>query len=84
MRLRRRPGAALGLTSAFDVVVPDARALRLFVLKGRLALRADALGLGVTGAARQFDVVHHSIGAEMAGDGKVVHGTDVGCFHFLP
>jgi hypothetical protein len=27
--------------------------------------------------------MHHSITAEMAGDGEVVNSTNVGCFHFL-
>lgn len=71
------------MTRAFAAVVPNARALRLFVLKGRLALCADALGFGAAGTARQFDVVHHSITAEMAGDGEVVNSTNIGCFHFL-
>jgi hypothetical protein len=73
----------LEVTGAFAAVVAHAGALRFFVLKGRLALRADALGFGVTGTARQLDVVHHSITAEMAGDGEVIHSTNIGCFHFL-
>jgi|GraSoi2013_115cm_1033766.scaffolds.fasta_scaffold653528_1 hypothetical protein len=71
------------MTRAFAAVVPHAGALRLFVLKGRLAMRADALRFGVAGTPRQFDVMHHSITAEMAGDGEVVNSTNVGCFHFL-
>jgi hypothetical protein len=65
-------------------MVPDAGALRLFVLKGRLALRANALMPGIAGSARQFDVMDCSITAEMASDGKIVNGTNVSCFHFLP
>jgi hypothetical protein len=64
-------------------MVPDAGALRLFVLKGRLALRANALMPGIAGSARQFDVMDCSVTAEMASDRKIVNGTNVGCFHFL-
>ena len=40
------------VTRAFAAVVPNARALRLFVLKGRLAMCADALRFGAAGTAR--------------------------------
>jgi hypothetical protein len=73
----------LEVTGAFATVVPNAGALRLLILEGGLALCADALGPGVAGAARQFDVTHGSITAEMAGNGEIIDGTDVGCFHFV-
>ena len=64
--------------------MPHARALRLSILEGDLALRACALRLGMSGAADQFDVPDGSVSAEMACDRKVVHSANGGLiFHFL-
>src|ERR1700730_390073 len=80
---RRRAVYGLEVTGAFAAVVPHAGALRFFVLKGRLTLRAYALRFGVARTANQLDVVNQPITAEMAGDGEVVHRANVVCFHFL-
>ena len=81
-RVKRRGGLrrelALKMTGAVAAVMPDARALRLLVLKGDLALRAGALRLRVAGPAYQPDVTHRAIDTKMAGDGKIVHSTDGG------
>jgi hypothetical protein len=37
-----------------------------------LALRTCALGLGLSGAAHQFDVTNCSVGAKMSGDRKII------------
>jgi hypothetical protein len=70
--------AALKVTSAFGAVVPYARALRLLILELGLALRTEALGLGIARPAYKLDVAHGSVAAEMASDGEVVHGADSG------
>jgi hypothetical protein len=70
--------AVLKVTSAFGAVVAYARPLRLLILELGLALRTEALGLGIARPAYKLDVAHGSVAAEMASDGEVIHGADSG------
>jgi hypothetical protein len=57
---------------AVTAVVPHPGRSRLLILKSGLALRAFALGLGLSGAAHQFDVTNGSVRAEMPGDWEII------------
>ena len=70
--------AVLKVTSAFGAVVPYARPLRFLILKLGLALRTEALGLGIAWPAYKPDITHGSVAAEMASDGEVIHDADSG------
>ena len=70
--------AALKVSRAFGAVVAYARPLWFAILKLGLALRTEALGLGIARPAYKLDVAHGSVAAEMASDGEVIHGADSG------
>ena len=64
-------------------VMPNARALRFLILKRNLTHRAKALGLGLTGAPRHFDIADGSVVADVTGNGEIVDRADgVRVFHF--
>jgi hypothetical protein len=60
------------------VIVPDARTLRLLILKREMTLRAYAQWLRMAGAAAQLDVADGPVAADVAGDGKIVDSADGG------
>jgi hypothetical protein len=76
-RMKLAPRPRLKVTRA-AVIVPDARTLRLLILKREMTLRADAQWLRMAGAAAQLDVADGPVAAQMAGDGKVVDSADGG------
>src|SRR6516164_6028172 len=74
VRTRRQGVAALVLKMihAVTAVAPRSRRSRLLVLKSGLALRACALGLGLSGPAHQFGVTNGSVRAKMTGDREII------------
>jgi hypothetical protein len=78
---KRRAAVAdcdLKVTRAVTAPMPHSRSLRLLVLKSGLALRACALGLGVSRSTSQLDVADCSVTAEMPGDREVIYSANGG------
>lgn len=75
-------GSVLKVSSASLTKVPNFRSLRLLVLKGYMALRANAVGLRIAGLAAELDVTDRPVFAKMAGDGEIIHSADGSIVHF--
>ncbi|MGA2411711.1 MAG: hypothetical protein ABSG46_15160 [Candidatus Binataceae bacterium] len=75
-------GNVLKVSSASLAKMPNFRALRLLVLEGYMALRANALGLRIAGLANELDVADGLIFAKMAGHGEIIHSADGSIVHF--
>lgn len=70
--------AGLKMIHAVTAVAPRPRRSRFLILKSGLALRACALGLGLSGAAHQLDITNGSVRAEMSGDREIIDSANGG------
>jgi hypothetical protein len=75
-------GDVLKVSRASLAVMADLGALRFLILKRRLALRTNTLGLGVAGSAAQFDVADGAVFAKMARNGEIIHSADGSNVHW--
>ena len=72
------PWCDLKVSRAVGAIMPRIRASRFLVLESELALRAYALGLGMSGPTTQFDVADRSVRTKVPGDREVVHSANGG------